>query len=111
MTPERTAQAIAALSPAETGLANVEYYTTTIATTDWSGSEPATAVKTVSGLLNTDKPLIDIDLSSVTFANVEAKQTEYAKIFRVAATDANEITFFALDTPTEELVIQIKVVR
>ena len=102
MTPEKTKQHVDN---------RIKYLTTTIATTDWSGSEPATAVKTVSGLLNTDKPLIDIDLSSVTFANVEAKQTEYAKIFRVAATDTNEITFFALEAPTEELVIQIKVVR
>jgi hypothetical protein len=97
--------------PAETGLANVVYLTTTIATGDWSGTDPVTAVKTVSGVLSTDKPLIDIDLSSVAFANVEAKQTEYAKIYRVAATGANEITFYALEAPTEELIIQIKVVR
>jgi hypothetical protein len=97
--------------PAETGLANVVYLTTTIATGDWSGTDPVTAVKTVSGILSTDKPLIDIDLSAVAFADVEDKQTEYAKIYRVAATDANEITFYALEAPTEELVIQIKVVR
>jgi hypothetical protein len=70
-----------------------------------------TAVKTVSGVLSTDKPLIDIDLSSVAFGDVEAKQTEYAKIYRVAATDDDEITFYALEAPTEELVINIKVVR
>jgi hypothetical protein len=90
---------------------NVDYFTTTIATGNWSGTDPVTAVKTVSGVLSTDKPLIDIDLSSVAFANVEAKQTEYAKIYRVAATGANEITFYALEAPTEELIIQIKVVR
>ena len=93
------------------GSASVDYLTTTIATGNWSGTDPVTAVKTVSGILSTDKPLIDIDLSSVAFANVEAKQTEYAKIFRVAATDDDEITFFATEAPTEELVIQIKVVR
>jgi hypothetical protein len=32
-------------------------------------------------------------------------------IYRAAATDDDEITFFATDEPTEELVIQIKVVR
>jgi hypothetical protein len=111
MTPLKTAQAIAELTPAETGLANVVYLTTTIATANWSGTDPVTAVKTVSGVLSTDKPLIDIDLSAVAFADVEDKQTEYAKIYRVAATDANEITFYALEAPTEELVIQIKVVR
>jgi len=111
MTPLKTAQAIAELTPAETGLANVVYLTTTIATGNWSGTDPVTAVKTVSGVLATDQPLIDVDLSAVTFADIEDKQTEYAKIFRVAATDANEITFFATETPTEELVINIKVVR
>jgi hypothetical protein len=93
------------------GGAEVEYYTTTIATTDWSGTDPVTAVKTVSGILSTDKPLIDIDLSSVAFANVVAKQTEYSKLYRVAATAADTITFYALEAPTEELVISIKVVR
>jgi hypothetical protein len=95
----------------DVGAATAQFYTTTIATTDWSGTDPVTAVKTVSGVLSTDQPLIDIDLSAVTFADVEDKQTEYAKLFRVAATDANEITFFATETPTEELVINIKVVR
>ena len=102
MTPLRTKQHVDS---------RIDYQTTTIATTDWSGTDPVTAVKTVSGVLSTDKPLIDIDLSAVAFADVEDKQTEYAKIYRVAATDANEITFYALEAPTEELVIQIKVVR
>jgi hypothetical protein len=42
---------------------------------------------------------------------VEDTQAEYGKIYRVAATAANEITFFALEAPEEELVINIKVVR
>jgi hypothetical protein len=95
----------------DVGAATTQFYTTTIATGDWSGTDPVTAVKTVSGVLSTDKPLIDIDLSAVAFADVEDKQTEYAKIYRVAATDDDEITFYALEAPTEELVINIKVVR
>ena len=97
--------------PTETGLANVEYFTTTISTGDWSGTDPTTSVKTIAGILSTDKPLIDIDLSSVAFANVEGVQTEYAKLYRVAATANDEITFYALEAPTENLTIQIKVVR
>ena len=95
----------------DVGAATAQFYTTTIATGNWSGTDPVTAVKTVSGILSTDKPLIDIDLSAVAFADVEDKQTEYAKIYRVAATDDDEITFYALEAPTEELVIKIKVVR
>ena len=87
------------------------YFTTTIATGDWSGTDPVTATKTVSGILSTDRPVIDIDLSSVAFASVEDFQAEYGKIFRVAATDTDEITFEALEAPTEELIINIQVVR
>ena len=90
---------------------SAEYYTITIASGDWSGTDPVTAVKTVSGVLATDRPLIDLDLSSVAFADVETKQTEYAKLYRVAATANDEITFYALEAPTESLDILIKVVR
>jgi hypothetical protein len=67
--------------------------------------------KTVSGILDTDRPIVDLDLSAVDYADVAAKQADYALIYRAAATDDDEITFFATDEPTEELVIQIKVVR
>lgn len=66
---------------------------------------------TVNGILDTDKPLIDIDLSSVPFADIEDFQAEYGKIFRVAATDTDEITFYALEAPEEDLTINIQVVR
>ena len=102
MTPLKTAQHVDS---------RIDYYTLTIADTDWSGTDPVTAVKTVSGVLATDRPLIDLDLSSVAFADVETKQTEYAKLYRVAATDTDEITFYALEAPTESLDILIKVVR
>ena len=83
----------------------------TIASGDWSGTDPVTVAKTVSGVLSSDRPLIDLDLSSVTFADVETKQAEYAKLYRVSATANNQITFYALEAPTESLDILIKVVR
>jgi hypothetical protein len=91
---------------------SVDYYTTTIADTDWTGSEaPYTAVKTVSGLLSTDRPIVDLDLSAVAIGNVAAKQADWALVYRAAATDTDELSFFATEEPTESLVIQIKVVR
>jgi hypothetical protein len=90
----------------------VDFYTTTIADTDWTGSEaPYTAVKTVSGLLSTDRPIVDLDLSAVAIGNVAAKQADWALVYRAAATDTDELSFFATEEPTESLVIQIKVVR
>jgi hypothetical protein len=98
---------------AGTGDADVFFFTTTIADTDWTGSEaPYTAViDDVTGILSTDRPIVDLDLSAVDYADVAAKQADFALIYRAAATDDDEITFFATDEPTEELVIQIKVVR
>lgn len=96
---------------AETGLANVDYYTLTIADTDWTGSEPTTAVKTLSGILSTDRPVIDIDLTGVTFANIETKEAEYAKIYQVETTADNEITLYAKEALAESITINIKVVR
>jgi hypothetical protein len=97
---------------AGTGDADVFFFTTTIADTDWTGSEaPYTAVKTVSGLLSTDRPIVDLDLSAVAIGNVAAKQADWALVYRAAATDTDELSFFATEEPTESLVIQIKVVR
>jgi hypothetical protein len=106
---------------AGTGDADVFYFTTTIVgsdgssnwveetTGDWDGAFIAT--KTVSGILATDKPLIDIDLSSLTFATYEDVQTDYGLIFRVEASDTDEIKFYASEEPAKDLAIQIKVVR
>ena len=106
---------------AGTGDADVAYYTTTIVgsdgssnwveetTGDWDGAFIAT--KTVSGIVDTDRPLIDLDLSAATFLTYEALQTDYALIFRVEASDTNEMKFYASEEPTEDLTITIKVVR
>lgn len=101
MTPERTAEHVDS---------RIRTYTVTIETTDWSGSEPAQATKSITGLLETDNPFLDIDLSSVTFANIETVQTEYAKIYQ-GTTSNGSITFDALDTPTENLALVLKVVE
>jgi hypothetical protein len=89
----------------------VDFYTTTIAVADWTGSGPYTAVKTVSGILSTDQPIADLNLSAVDFADVEAKQTDWALVYRIESSDTNEITFYATEEPTEELVVALQVVR
>ena len=80
-------------------------------TSDWSGSAPYTAVITVSGLLDTATPIVDLDLSSVDFDDVEDVQSDWALVYRVAATDVNELTLFATEEPASNFTIQIKVVR
>jgi hypothetical protein len=106
---------------AGTGDADVFFFTTTIVgsngtsnwvqetTGDWEDAYIAT--KTVSGILDTDRPIIDIDLSGLTFTTFEAVQDDYALIFRVEVSDDNELKFYASEEPTEDLTIAIKVVR
>jgi hypothetical protein len=84
---------------------------TTVAILDWTGAGPYTAVKTVSGILTTDKPFADLDLSAVLFADVADVQGQWALVYRVESSDANEITFYATESPTEEFTVSIKVVR
>jgi len=78
--------------------------------TAWSGgSAPFTKVQTISGILATDTPIIDVVMSG-TFATDEARQEAWGYVYR-AVTSANAITFYATEKPAVELPIQIKVVR
>jgi hypothetical protein len=89
----------------------VNDYTTTIPSTSW-GAISGTPFKTVSlaGITSSDKPIIDLDVSGISFGNIAATQTEWGKIFR-AVTQTNEIVFYALAVPTVDLPITVKVVK
>ena len=94
--------------------ADVDFYTTTIAAADtWTDQTGYfTLAKTVSGITATDKPVIDLDLTSATVADVADIQAAWATIYR-AVTSTDTITFYALEDPTfpEDTVLQIKVVK
>lgn len=84
-------------------------YTATLNTT-WSGSAaPYTKAQTISGILETDKPIIDL-VPSATFADAEAQEEAWANIYR-AVTSANTITFYAKDKPTVSIPIQVRCIR
>lgn len=90
----------------------VQYYSTTILTTNWSGSEPASCVKTISGILNTDTPIIDVDLSNANDFDDEMERIiAYSLIYRAVVTANNQITFYAIDEPSVDIDLKIKVVR
>ena len=78
--------------------------------TSWSGSSaPYTKTISVSGILSTDVPFIDIVMSG-TYATDTARQEAWGYIYRAVTAD-NAITFYATDKPTVSLPLQIKVVR
>lgn len=78
--------------------------------TTWSGtSAPYTKTVSVSGILSTDTPIIDVVMSG-TYATDEARAEAWGYIYRtVTANDS--ITFYAMEKPTVSLPIQIRVVR
>ena len=85
--------------------------TATLAAASWVGaSAPYTQTVNVTGVLATDKPIIDIVVSSTTATGI-AEVEDFAKITK-AETGAGTITFSCYeDKPTNDLSIAIKVVR
>ena len=76
----------------------------------WGGSAaPYTSEQTINGILETDKPLIDI-VPSATFADAEKQADAWALIYR-AVTAANKITFYAKAKPTVSIPLQIRCIR
>lgn len=95
--------------------------TTTIAgsggTSDWTLETTGTweglytTTKTVQGILTTDTPIIDLNLSNATATTFGALTTDYINIFRVEVVSNNNLKFYAQAEPVQDLPINIKVVR
>ena len=84
-------------------------YTTTLDTT-WSGTKaPYTKEQTVTGILSTDNPIVDIVLSG-TYATDSKIEADWAEIYRIV-TSANSVTLYAHKKPTNSIPLQFKVVR
>lgn len=84
-------------------------YTATLDTT-WSGSAaPYSKEQTISGILASDTPIIDIVPSS-TYATAQSQEEGWSNIYR-AVCAANKITFYAHEKPTVSLPIKITCVR
>jgi hypothetical protein len=76
---------------------------------DWDGIYIAT--KTISGILTTDTPFVELDLSSATALTFDALQGDFGKIFRAHVSAIDEMKFYAKDEPIQNLTLNIKVVR
>jgi hypothetical protein len=89
-------------------------YTTTIAAADtWTLQGGfATLAKTVNGLTNSDKPIVDLDLSTASLEAIDGIQAAWATIYRAVAT-TDTLTFYSLENPDflDDAVIAIKVVK
>lgn len=85
-------------------------FTATIPADGWTGTAaPYSNAVTVTGLLATDSPIVDM-IPSETYAMAEQEIDGYATIYRMTAAN-NQLTAYATDKPTVDLAIQIRVVR
>ena len=89
------------------GGATVSSFTATVGTS-WSGSSaPYTQNITVTGMLATDEPIVDL---ITTTSGYSTETAEFAKIFKIV-TSANKITVYATEKTTSSIQIKLKVVR
>lgn len=85
--------------------ATVSYYTATLSSSSWSASTPYTQTLNVTGILSTDKPVVD--LSAPTASNLES----WGLVASVQS-GSGTLTFTCYDgVPTENLDLNIMVVR
>ena len=85
------------------------YYTATIPAAGWTGSGPYTNSVSVTGILASDRPDIDL-VASNDFATAKSEIEAWGLVYR-GVTAANSITFYATGKPTVALNVQIKAVR
>jgi hypothetical protein len=93
------------------GKAELVAFDDVIETGDWAGSAPAVATVAVAGMLATDNPVIDIDLSGAADYAAEIAIVEAWGYVYLITTADDEITAYATDTPAVDIPVQIKVVR
>ena len=85
-------------------------YTGTLSSSGWSSSAPYTQSITVSGILGTDNPFVDLELSNV--ADSAAVIEAWNLVGRVVASADGVITAYCYeDKPTVNVPILLKVVR
>lgn len=87
-------------------------YTATFPSSGWSASAPYTQTVNVDGILLTDDPIVDIDMSSVTNADDWALMTEVWNFVGRITANEGSVTMYCYDEkPTVDITIFLKVVR
>lgn len=90
--------------------ATVKYFTGTLLADGWTGtSAPFSQEITVNGILETDKPKVDVVVSGA-YATAETEVEAWGYVYRIV-TSQNGVTAFATEKPEVSLNIQMEVLR
>lgn len=103
-------EAVSKLEATVAAKATVKYFTGTLLADGWTGtSSPFSQVITVNGILETDKPKVDMVVSD-TYATAETEIEAWGYVYRVV-TSQNGVTAYATEKPEVSLNIQMEVIR
>lgn len=103
-------EAVSSLEATVATKATVKHFTGTLLADGWTGtSAPFSQAITVSGILETDKPKVDVVVSS-TYATAETEVEAWGYVYRIV-TSQNGITVYATEKPKVSLNIQMEVIR
>lgn len=115
--PNTNTDRLLTLPDASGALATAVTFTATIegsdGTSDWAQAtinDPWIATVTVAGMLSTDQPVMDINMSSVAFADVPDVQSDWALVYR-ATSGSNSLSLYATDEPASDFNVILKVTR
>jgi hypothetical protein len=86
---------------------NKKVFTGTLTVAGWAGSGPYTQDITTTGMKADDNPFADIDMSSINFADVEDRLTDWGLVYRGEAT-ADTVTFYAKEEPAADIPVKIR---
>ena len=92
------------------GGGSVTVLTATIQAANWSGSAPSTNSVTVTGLLTTDTPIMDL-IASSTYATAQSEISAYGNIYKAVCNTDGTLVVYATSAPTVDLNIQLVCVR
>lgn len=103
-------EAVSSLEATVATKATVKHFTGTLLADGWTGtSAPFSQAITVSGILETDKPKVDVVVSS-TYATAETEIEAWGYVYRIV-TSQNGVTVYATEKPEVSLSIQMEVIR
>lgn len=103
-------EAVSSLEATVATKATVKFYSGTLLADGWTGtSAPFSQAITVSGILETDKPKVDVVVSS-TYATAETEIEAWGYVYRIV-TSQNGVTAYATEKPEVSLGIQMEVIR
>lgn len=103
-------EAVSSLEATVATKATVKFYSGTLLADGWTGtSAPFSQAITVSGILETDKPKVDVVVSS-TYATAETEIEAWGYVYRIV-TSQNGVTAYATEKPEVSLSIQMEVIR